>query len=282
MKRKLYETPGEFLQENGEFLRRYEAACQLNLGNARAHEEEACHAGLLFGRYEEQGEPVLLFGNTLPWNLCLNGVPGSEKSARAAGLLADELCREGVAIRGVMACKALCDAFTAAHGGQFALNTAMDIMVLKELIEPPAVPGRPRPAAEGDVPQIAEWHRAFYREALGEEPPEDVEDRVRDLLARGALCVWETPEGELVSVAHTSRKQGRGVSVSGVYTPPEHRGRGYCQNTVAALCREQLNGGCDYCTLFVDKANPVSNRAYRKIGFEILTDSFDYRLTELP
>lgn len=281
MELKLYGSPDEFLQENREFLRRYEAACQLNLGNARAHEKEACHAGLLFGRYEDRGEPVLLFGNTLPWNLCLNGVPGSEKSMQAAGLLADELRREGTAIRGVMACRALCDAFITAYGGRFTLNTAMDIMVLKELIEPPAAPDRPRLAVEGDVPQIVEWHRAFYREALGEEPPEDVEDRVQEYLARGALYVWEAPEREIVSVAHTARELDYGVCISGVYTPPEQRSRGYCQNTVAAICREKLEEGCDYCTLFVDKANPVSNRVYRKIGFEVLTDSFDFRLTEL-
>ena len=47
MVRKLYGKPGEFLEENQDFLLENEALVQLNLGNAQAHREEACHPGLL-------------------------------------------------------------------------------------------------------------------------------------------------------------------------------------------------------------------------------------------
>ena len=49
--------PAGFLEDNRGFLLKYEAAVQLNLGNAQSHCGEACRPGLLFGRYEEQESP---------------------------------------------------------------------------------------------------------------------------------------------------------------------------------------------------------------------------------
>lgn len=276
---KIYGTPGEFLEDNKAFLQRFEAVCQLNLGNAQATKNEPCRPDLLFGRCEEEGRGVLLFGNLLPYNLCLNAIPGDFSALSAAVLLAEYLRREKIEVKGVNASKVLCNAFFSAYGGSYRVRAGMDIMVLKELIEPPVVPGKLRPAEEEDVSLITNWHRAFYREALHEEPPEDVEDRVRAHIGRHALFVWENPEREAVSAAHIcARELEHGASISGVYTPPEQRGKGYCQNTVAAICRKLLTEGKEYCTLFVDKANPVSNRVYEKIGFQIVEDNFDCRL----
>ena len=56
MKCKLYQTPQDFLEDNRGFLLKYEAAVQLNMGNAQSHSGEACHPGLLFGRCDRAGE----------------------------------------------------------------------------------------------------------------------------------------------------------------------------------------------------------------------------------
>ena len=98
-------------------------------------------------------------------------------------------------------------------------------------------------------------------------------------LERSVVWLMENEAGEPVSMANSGRMLEGWACVSGVYTPPEHRGKGYCQVTVAALCRELLASGKGYITLFVDKKNPISNRVYRKIGFDILEDSSDYRLS---
>ena len=108
---------------------------------------------------------------------------------------------------------------------------------------------------------------------------EGARQRNQERIQKGETLVLELPGGELASMAHTSRETERGIAISGVYTPPEHRGHGYCQATVGALCREQLARGKDYCTLFVDRRNPVSNRVYRKIGFRVLEDCSEYKLT---
>ena len=282
MKRTLYPTPGDFLQDNRLFLEEHEALCQLNLRNAQANREDPCSPSLLFGRYEANGEPVLLFGSALPWNLCLNAPSGTASlSAQAAAELAAWLRAENIPIAGVTAREELCQAFMGAYGGEFTQRSAMDIMVLTELIEPPAVSGTVRPAQGEDLDTICQWAHAFYREALHEEgDPETIRQHNQERIQKGEIRVLELPGGELASMAHTSRETERGIAISGVYTPPEHRGKGYCQATVGALCRELLARGKDYCTLFVNRENPISNRVYRKTGFQVLEDCWEYRLEE--
>lgn len=283
MRLKLYSNPGEFLSDNRPFMEKYEPAAQLNVSNALAHRDEPCSPALLFGRYEQDGEAVLLFGNAAPNCLCLNAPPPvSAQAGAAAQELARWLREEQIPISGINAPKALCDPFMEAWGAPFRLRNAMDIMVLTSLCEPPAVAGRVRPAEMSDLDTLTRWMCAFAEEALHETAdPARRREKEGKKIASGARWLLVAPDGTPLSVAGNSRRTERGVSITAVYTPPEYRGRGYCQFTVASLCRELLAGGRAYCTLFVDKANPISNRVYRKIGFYVLVDSWDYRLDGL-
>lgn len=282
MNLKLYPTPAHFLTDNQDFLHRNPIVTQLNQGNASAAPDAPCTPQLLFGRCESRNRPLLLFGNVSPWNLCLNAPHGQDEEVRkAAAALARYLQAEKIPITGVNGREDLCRPFMEAWNGKFRLRTAMDIMVLRHLIDPPNVSGQVRLARLEDLETIARWMCAFTREALRE--PCQVSDRLdrdRQHIEAGRTWIMENEEGELVSTARTTREMPGGICVSAVYTPPEHRGKGYCQNTVAGLCRRQFQQGKEYCTLFVDKANPFSNRAYKKIGFEVLEDSSDYRLSE--
>lgn len=279
MVRKLYGKPGEFLEENRDFLLESEALAQLNLGNAQAHREEGCHPGLLFGRIEEGGEMCLLFGNTAPWNICLNAPQGMEKSMEAAGELARYLREEDIEIAGVTAREDLAKAFMEAYGGEFSLRSSMDIMVLREIRVPPAVPGRMRKATLSDTDFVLNGLCGFMKDIFNEDTrPEDHKERWLPRIENGQLYLWEAPGGEIVSMAATVRPLEHGDAINAVYTPPQHRGKGYCQNTVAAVCQEKLKEGKEYCTLFVDKKNPISNRVYQKIGFEIKENCYEYKL----
>ncbi len=279
MKVRLYAAPEEFLEENAAFLREHEAACQLNLGNAQNNRDECCRPDLLFGRCEEEGRGVLLFGNTLPWNLCLNAVPGDPAALTAAAFLAEYLREKGIAICGVTADTALCKAFFSAFQKPYTVSTSMGLMVLKKLTEPPALPGKVRKAALSELDTATGWARAFTREALREESDEtEVREKFRGFIESGKLYLMTAPQGQPVSMAVSNRDLAHGAGISWVYTPPEFRGKGYCQTTVAAVCREKLRSGKDYCTLFVDMKNPISNRVYSKIGFQIIENVDDCRL----
>lgn len=279
---KLYGTPGDFLEENRGYLEANEAVTQLNRGNAQANATADCHPGLLFGRYEQAGQVLLLFGHTAPWNLCLNAPPAAgEAAGMAAAALAGYLRERGEEIAGVTGGEHLCAPFIKAYGGSFRLQSAMDIMILERLVEPPPVAGRVRKAVPADTETIARWMCCFMAEALQEEcelARRLETDGVR--IAEGKVWVMEDSNGQLVSTARTSRETPSGVCVSAVYTPPEYRGQGYCQNTVATLCREVLAGGRRFCSLFVNRQNPISNRVYRKIGFTVWEDCSQYKLED--
>jgi hypothetical protein len=52
-----------------------------------------------------------------------------------------------------------------------------------------------------------------------------------------------------------------------VYTPREHRRRGYATALVAEQSSWLLQSGHRACFLFTDLANPTSNAIYERIGY---------------
>jgi len=66
------------------------------------------------------------------------------------------------------------------------------------------------------------------------------------------------------------------MAVSLVYTPPERRNRGYASALVAALSQHLLDAGWQFCVLFTDLANPISNSIYQRIGYRPVSDFDEY------
>src|ERR671932_2648937 len=75
--------------------------------------------------------------------------------------------------------------------------------------------------------------------------------------ASSGYHVWH--DGRPVSLAGYSGPTPNGIRVGPVYTPPEHRRRGYASACVAALSQLLLDGSRRFCFLFTDLANPTSN-----------------------
>jgi len=135
------------------------------------------------------------------------------------------------------------------------------------------VPGLLRPANERDRELLVRWTEGFVRDTSTGDPTdtgEEVDRRLRD----GRLTIWDV--GEPVSMAMT-RAPAVGVArVAGVYTPPEHRGRGYASACVAALSAQVLATDAGTCILFTQLDNPTSNAIYRAIGYEPVAEITRY------
>jgi RimJ/RimL family protein N-acetyltransferase len=178
--------------------------------------------------------------------------------------------------------EALGDAWTRVTDGTAKEVLAGRLYRLDQLLEP-TVPGRPRAATEDDVDLLITWRTAFSNEALPEQP-DHTEDaaQVRRLLEMGdGVVLWED-RGQPVSWACASTPIAGMSRVGPVYTPPEHRGRGYGSAVTAAVSRHARDAGARDVILFTDLANPTSNSIYQNIGYRPVYDSSELHFARLP
>ena len=71
------------------------------------------------------------------------------------------------------------------------------------------------------------------------------------------------------------------ITIGGVYTPPEHRRKGYATALVARLSQHLLGLGYQFVNLFTDLSNPTSNSIYCKIGYNPVCDFRMYAFGDL-
>ncbi|MFH8757572.1 GNAT family N-acetyltransferase [Streptomyces atroolivaceus] len=133
----------------------------------------------------------------------------------------------------------------------------------------PAPAGGPRTATPADRALLVAWLTTFAEQTRlsGDQAERIVDERV----AYGGWTLWEAG-GEPVSMAGVSRRIAGTVRVTAVYTPPEHRGRGYAAAVTAEVSRTAREAGAREVLLFTDLANPTSNGVYLRIGYEPVSD----------
>lgn len=154
------------------------------------------------------------------------------------------------------------------------------VFALTQVIAPRPGPGRLRMATLADLDLVLEWVLAFTREAVPDEPVEELAEVQRAWAGRieqRSVYLWELEDGQVVSLAASTRPVSKVISIGPVYTPPEQRGKGYASRCVAALSQLLLDSGWERCSLFTDLANPTSNSIYQKIGYRPVCD-FDMYL----
>lgn len=150
---------------------------------------------------------------------------------------------------------------------------------LTAVVDAPLPSGAARVATHDDRGLLRRWIRAFDGEAL---PPErardddrtDIEIDLRLAGRGGGIWLWE--DGEPVSLAGHRDVPGVGSRIGPVYTPPEHRGRGYATRLVAELSADRLRLGDPACFLYTDLANPTSNAIYARVGYVRICDAVEY------
>ena len=87
----------------------------------------------------------------------------------------------------------------------------------------------------------------------------------------GRVWLWEDEHGEPVHLTGVNPPAYGVARIGPVYTPREHRGRGYASAAVAEVSRMLLDEGLRVC-LFTDQANPTSNRVYEALGYRPVVD----------
>ena len=157
--------------------------------------------------------------------------------------------------------------FIAASPQSWSLVMTQGIYECRAVALPEKVSGVRRVAQPEDRKTLAAWAQRLHSEALNEHlAEEDALLRVANHIAHGAMHVWEDHR-RIVSVAAAVAPTPHGIRINNVYTPPEHRGRGYAGALVGSLTQAMLESGRDFTFLHTDLSNPTSNQLYVRLGY---------------
>jgi GNAT superfamily N-acetyltransferase len=141
----------------------------------------------------------------------------------------------------------------------------------------PDVPGAARPATDADLDLLRGWYLAFAADA--DAPTHDVEQSIRFRLdGQGGFVLWEDG-GDPVAFAGYSPVVAGVARIGPVYTPPEHRRRGYGAAVTAAASQAARADSPAEVVLFTDLGNPTSNKIYTQIGYRPVRDYLEVELT---
>ena len=280
MKIRTYPDAGSFLEAHLAFLEKEEAVNNLILGLALGIKQgEAVFSKAHFWGVESDGRPLFCALQTPPRNLLVYGSPKAGEAC--AGLLFEQLSAQGINVPGILGPGALAlpftESWTRCSGRIGSVEKEMGVFQLEKVTPPELAGGRMRPARQEDRELLVGWMRAFHLEALGEPAEEFSRKLVEQHLGPGRFFLWENPGP--VSMAAATRRTRNGITITGVYTPPEHRGNGYASNCVAEVSRRMLGNGFRFCALFTDLKNPTSNKIYQSIGYRKIGEFAEVKFT---
>ncbi len=270
-----YEDASQFYERVKDYLLRDEALhnVQLALCHSLIHNPESFKEKPLLATVEAEGDIVAVAMRTQPRNLLLSKIQDfGAIEAIAQNLYLTENSLAEVNAPNAEA-KAFAETWRSLTSQSYEIKMALRAFQLKQIEKISQATGELRQATERDRQLLIDWFEAFVVEALGIAAT-NTERAVERHLQRGTAYLWqdETPVSMACNVGITPN----GARISTVYTPPEHRGKGYASSCVAALSQTLLSRGHKYCFLFTDLANPTSNHIYQAIGYQSVGDLYDY------
>ena len=293
MELRFYDDPGEFLDVAGPHLAR-EPVLSTVMASVAARIRDQRVAGVpwpadvpcWFAAFVDDGVVVSTAMRTAPFGeYPAYLMPMSDD---AAVLLARTLLGRDEPVLGANGAlpgvQVFCEEMADATGKRARVGQHTRLFELGELREPPEVAGGLRPARPEEQGLVTAWYDAFMRDAdeqagrvAGSSPHEaPPPEEMRRRIDGGRIFVWEV-DGEPVHVT-AATEPAYGVSrVGPVYTPKEHRGRGYASRAVyevSAFLRDRGERAC----LFTDQANPTSNKIYEALGYRRLVDMANLRV----
>ncbi len=257
---------GQFLEAVRTFLAQEEAINSILL--SMLHGQVAFPERLAILVARRNGLISAVAGYTDGFNALVSHVRELE-AARSLGCAAAE---RGWRIPGVLALSEVARAFasgwTGSTGDRLAPGMAQRMLVATAVIPPTGVPGYWRMRLPSDSAWLREWFSGFAAEA--DRVPADRAKTQGESMANGTPdgLVWLDGDDVPVSVAIYKARTPRGMRIGPVYTPPEHRRRGFAAAVTAATTQHLLDNGREFVCLYTDAANPTSNHVYESIGYE--------------
>ena len=165
------------------------------------------------------------------------------------------------------------EAFAAAYGGSWRPTQRHVLYECRAVHQVPIPRGERCVVSPADRSRVADWIQAFSAEAIGDGATRDAAKALTDRHLRdGSMWLWRV-DGEPVACAAAVGRTPHGIRVNAVYTPPEHRRRGYASALVGSLTRELLEGGRSFVFLYADARNPTANAIYQRVGYRQIAEA---------
>lgn len=267
---KIYNSGSEFLAENADILKKYPLETVFFGLNSTLISQTNNNDFLV--RLDNNGKfliavhfsnfPMVIFGNN---DLC-------DEFARFA-------VNQGLTFNKVLGALDTCEAFLDEYGKitgcTHSINHAMDIMRC-EKPDTADVDGVEW-ATERDVDELAYYAMMFHNEAMGESC--SLEECKQKISGRVGDFAVIHKDGKIISFASKSRETEHLTAISYVYTLPQYRNMGLSCKVVTFLTKCITDSG-RLAYLFVDKANPISNHLYNKIGYTYATPQYEIKIIQ--
>lgn len=210
----------------------------------------------------------------------------------AATALADALVERGEEVGGVNGSRPAADVLMAriADRAGRAVEVGMHtrLFELGRLVAPEPPPGRLRGVRPEEAELALGWTHQFFRDAdeqagrapgSGHAPDSFTIDDVRRKIDEGTYWFWVDHTDRPLHLTGANPPAFGVARVGPVFTPKEHRGRGYGGAAVAAVSALLRDLG-HRVILFTDQANPVSNELYQRLGYRAVVDTIELRLSD--
>jgi uncharacterized protein len=262
----------EFRERAGPLLEADELRHSIPLGVLAQIERGGRYAEHHLWLVEDRGRAVACGMMTPPFHLLVAGRGGEAFDELVATVRGD-----GVAVPGVTGFVTEAEEFAArwasASGATISPVMSMRMYATSEVVAVPEAEGAMRVADEADRALLSGWAHAFALETGLREGPAEIARSVEGRVgADPGIVIWEAA-GVPVTLAGATVSSPGIARVGPVYTPPEHRRRGYATSLVAAWTTELLRRGMRRCALFTDLANPTSNSIYQAVGYRPVADA---------
>ena len=275
-----YTNARDFLYDVASFLERNEVVNNLPLGilfkindNTGADEDENKP---FFASVKNSNNIYCVMMMTPPHHLILCGVEHNLNDSMQAAV--EYLTGKNFRIPGVIGPNDIAPNFSTLWSQETKCRAvkkmAQMIYGLEKTEEMKFSPGHLIFAGADHIEIVTEWVIDFSKATPHSMNRDEARRRTEHNLRNSTVFLWKdkTP----VSMALKTRPTGNVVCISGVYTPPPFRNKGYATSCVSAVSRYLLQQGFRSVALYADSANPVSNSIYRKIGFRPVSSSVIY------
>lgn len=255
---KIYQNGNDFIKENIELIEQDLIANSFMILNSKAigNFTKDTYIFKFFNKIN-----FLLAVYLSPYNLLLYG------SDELIEECVNTLCDYNLSFTSVLCEPSLGEKFLQQYekrkGGYHKEKHRMDVMICKKtniinyknIIEKCSL---------NDVNQLYELRKKFHLEAMHEE----VDDNFFEKVKNEVESFYAIKDGNrIVSLCALVRDDEKSCGISSVFTIEEARGKGYAQELVAYVTN-LINKKGKIAYLYVDKANPISNHVYSKIGYE--------------